>query len=125
MLLPARQDGEVVDESLHFAFTTMGRKKKSRRCSGGRTRDGDWLWRRDHRSPFLNLKRIDKYNRFHHNPPMLMVCSVYHELIPPIARPLRENQVRFTSASQSDLTSGVTEGRSAGKPSLAGMVARD
>ena len=70
-----------MDESLHFAFTALGRKEKSRRWPRGRTRDGRWFWDRRHRSLFL--KRINKSNRFHHNPPVFMVCSVYHELIPP------------------------------------------
>ena len=71
-LLPGRQDGEVVDESLHFAFTALGRKEKSLRRSGRRTRDGGWFWDRRHRTRFLSLKRISKSNRFHHNVPQ---CS--------------------------------------------------
>jgi hypothetical protein len=72
MVLPGRQDGEVVDEPLNFAFTALGRKEKSRRWSGGRTRGGGWFWDRRHRSRFLNLKRINKSNRLHHNVPQ---CS--------------------------------------------------
>ena len=77
MLLPGRQDGEVVDELLHFAFTALGRKDKSRRRSRGRTWDRGGFWGRRHQTPFLSLERINKSNRFHHNvPPVFMVCSV-------------------------------------------------
>jgi hypothetical protein len=68
MLLPGRQEGEVLDESLHFAFLALGRKEKSRRWSGGRTRGVGWFWDWGDRNPFLNLKRINKSSRFHHNP---------------------------------------------------------
>lgn len=72
MLLPSRQDGEVVDESLHFAFTALRRKENSHRWSGGRTKYWGSLWDRRRRSRFLNFKRINESNRFHHNVPQ---CS--------------------------------------------------
>jgi hypothetical protein len=97
MLLPGRQDGEVVDESLHFAFPALRRKENSRRWSGGRTRYGGSLWDRRRRSPFLNFKRINESNRFHHNvPPVFVVCSVYHELIPLSPDHSEKRQVRLS-----------------------------
>jgi hypothetical protein len=81
MLLPSRQDGEVLDESLPFAFTALGIKEKSSRRSAGKTGYGGWLRYRHHRRGLPNLKRVNKFNRFHHNPPVLVVCSVYHELV--------------------------------------------
>lgn len=95
-----------MDKSLHLAFTALGRKEHSRWWPGAWTRDGAWLWDRRHRSPFLDLKRINKSNRFHHNVPSVLGLLCLPRIDPPIVGPLRR-----TSTSTSGVTTTLGKSR--------------